>query len=104
MTTDEAVKHLDELFSKPEVPEKDEPLFVECLTLLANEPEHELCGEAQYYIGNFYNQNNRRDLTVYYWERSAENAFKAAYAGLGDLFFYEEYCDYEKACPDNIYV
>ena len=99
MTAEEAVKHLDELFSKPNVPEEDEPLFVECLTLLANMPEHELCGEAQYYLGDFYYYYHRYDLAIRYWELSGENGFTAAWAGIADLYFFGKGIerDYEKA-------
>lgn len=99
MTIDEAIKILDGLFAKPEISEDDEPLFVECLTLLANDKENELCGEAQYYLGDYYNGNRRADLAISYWERSAENGFEAAYAGLGDIYFFGEIgeFDYEKA-------
>lgn len=78
MTSEEAIKILDELFSKPEISEEDEPLFVECLSLLANDKEHDLCGEAQYYLGDYYNGNSRADLAIRYWEQSAENGFEAA--------------------------
>lgn len=65
MTVQEAENMLFELFSKPEIKEEDEHIYVECLKFLADEIND---GESMYYLGDYYFQYDRFDLAEKYWE------------------------------------